>query len=93
MGIEAWPAVGEGAYENDDYSLLSIEQALEYNRNAVAAGRCVVKQGDASALELDTEKKTYTAEQIADALKAAGFLKVKIFHHRSKPWIAALARK
>lgn len=37
--------------------------------------------------------KTYTAEQIADALKAAGFSKVKTFYHRSKPWIVALARK
>lgn len=36
-----------------DYSSLSVEQAAEYNKNAVAAGRCVVKQGDVSELELD----------------------------------------
>lgn len=37
--------------------------------------------------------KTYTAEQITDALKAAGFSKVKADHHRNKPWITVLARK
>lgn len=37
--------------------------------------------------------KMYTAEQIADALKNAGFSKLKICHHNSKPWVTALARK
>lgn len=36
-----------------DYSPLSVEQTAEYNKNAVAAGRCVVRQGDVSSLELD----------------------------------------
>lgn len=36
-----------------DYLPLSVEQAAEYNKRAVAAGRCVVKQQDVSALELD----------------------------------------
>lgn len=36
-----------------DYSPLSVEQTVEYNKNAVAAGRCVVRQGDVSSLELD----------------------------------------
>lgn len=39
-----------------DYSPLSVEQAAEYNRRAVAAGRCVVKQQDVSALNLDAGK-------------------------------------
>ncbi|MDO4336707.1 MAG: class I SAM-dependent methyltransferase [Eubacteriales bacterium] len=39
-----------------DYSPLSVEQAAEYNKNAVAAGRCVVKQQDVSVLELDAGK-------------------------------------
>lgn len=132
-----------------DYSPLSVAQAMEYNKKAIAAGRCVVKQGNVSALTLDEGKfdlatafetiyfwtglencfrevakvlkpggvfmivnesdgrdetgirfeqviegmKTYTAEQITDALKAAGFSKVKADHHRNKPWITVLAGK
>lgn len=132
-----------------DHSPLSVEQAARYNRKAAVAGRCMVRQGDVSALELDEGRyglatafetiyfwpglehcfrevakvlkpggffmivnesdgkdaagvkfeqiidgmKTYTAEQIANALKAAGFSKVKIFHHASKPWITVIARK
>ena len=34
-----------------DYSPLSVEQAAAYNKDAVAAGRCFVRQGDASALD------------------------------------------
>ena len=37
--------------------------------------------------------KNYTAEEIKAALKAAGFSKVKSYHHPSKPWITVLARK
>lgn len=37
--------------------------------------------------------KCYTAEQMEAALKAAGFSKVKVDHHRSKPWITVLAKK
>ena len=37
--------------------------------------------------------KTYTAEQLQDALKGAGFSKIRIFHHDSKPWLAVLAEK
>ena len=33
-----------------DYSELSVERARAYNREMIAAGRCDVKQGDASAL-------------------------------------------
>lgn len=39
-----------------DYSPLSVEQAAEYNKRAVAAGRCVVQQQDVSALNLDAGK-------------------------------------
>ena len=35
----------------------------------------------------------YTAQQIEDALKAAGFTEVHSGHHPSKPWIAVLAKK
>lgn len=132
-----------------DYSPLSVAQTMEYNKKAIAVGRCVVKQGDVSALELEDGRyglatafetiyfwpglencfrevarvlkpggifmivnesdgkdaagvkfaqvidgmKTYTAEQIEAALKAAGFGKVKAVHHRNKPWITVLARK
>ena len=37
--------------------------------------------------------KCYTVEQISDALKAAGFSRVKTDHHKSKPWITVIARK
>ncbi len=132
-----------------DYSELSVEKAREYNREMIEAGRCVVQQGDVSALELPEESydlatafetiyfwpglsrcfsqvarvlkpggtfmicnesdgtdavslkfekiidgmKNYTAEDIAAALKEAGFSKVKTDHHKNKPWIAVLARK
>ena len=36
-----------------DYSPLAVKQTAEYNKSAVAAGRCVVMQGDMSALNLD----------------------------------------
>lgn len=37
--------------------------------------------------------KTYTVEQIEEALKAAGFSKIKTDHHKSKQWITVTARK
>ena len=37
--------------------------------------------------------KCYTAEQLMEALKAAGFSEVKTDHHPSKPWITVLATK
>jgi len=37
--------------------------------------------------------KCYTIEQISDALKAAGFSKVRAEHHPKKPWIRVLAKK
>lgn len=37
--------------------------------------------------------KTHTIEEIEEALKAAGFSKVKSDHHGSKPWITVLAKK
>lgn len=38
-----------------DYSELSVEKAKKYNREMIAAGRCIVQQGDVSALELPQE--------------------------------------
>ena len=38
-----------------DYSPLSVEKAGEYNRESIAAGRCVVQQGDVSELRLPGE--------------------------------------
>ena len=35
-----------------DYSELSVEKAKAYNRDMIAAGRCVVQQGDVSDLKL-----------------------------------------
>lgn len=59
----------------------------------------IVNESDGTdAASLKFEKiidgmKCYTAEQIEDALKAAGFTKVKTDHHKSKPWITVIARK
>ena len=38
-----------------DYSELSVEKAREYNKKSIAAGRCVVQQGDVSELQLSEE--------------------------------------
>ena len=38
-----------------DYSALSVEKAKEYNKDMVSAGRCIVRQGDVSALDLPAE--------------------------------------
>lgn len=38
-----------------DYSDLSVEKAKAYNRDMVSAGRCIVRQGDVSKLELAPE--------------------------------------
>ena len=59
----------------------------------------IVNESDGTdAASLKFEKiidgmKCYTAEQITDALKAAGFSKVKTDHHKSKPWITVIAKK
>lgn len=37
--------------------------------------------------------KSYTAQEIEAALKAAGFSQVTTDHHPAKPWIAVLAKK
>ena len=37
--------------------------------------------------------KSYTAQEIEAALKAAGFSQVTTDHHPAKPWVAVLARK
>ena len=132
-----------------DYSALCVEKAKSYNRAMIAAGRCTVRQGDVSALDLPEASfdlatafetvyfwpglqkcfaeaakvlklggyflicnesdgtdptgtkfetiidgmKSYTAQEIEAALKAAGFSQVTTDHHPAKPWIAVLARK
>ncbi len=35
-----------------DYSQVSVDTAREYNKNMIASGRCEIKQGDVSALDL-----------------------------------------
>ena len=132
-----------------DYSALCVEKAARYNRAMIAAGRCEVRQGDVSDLQLPESAfdlatafetvyfwpgletcfaqaakvlkpggyflicnesdgtdptslkfetiidgmKSYTAQEIEAALKAAGFSQVTTDHHPAKPWIAVLARK
>ena len=132
-----------------DYSSLCVEKAAQYNRAMIAAGRCKVRQGDVSDLQLPESAfdlvtafetvyfwpglqkcfaqaakvlkpggyflicnesdgtdptgtkfetiidgmKSYTAQEIEAALKAAGFSQVTTDHHPAKPWIAVLAKK
>ncbi len=38
-----------------DYSALSVEKAKAYNREAIASGRCNVRQGDVSSLDLPSD--------------------------------------
>ena len=59
----------------------------------------IVNESDGTdAASLKFEKiidgmKCYTAEQISDALRAAGFSKIRTDHHKNKPWITVLAKK
>lgn len=59
----------------------------------------IVNESDGTdAASLKFEKiidgmKCYTAEQIEAALKAAGYTKIKVDHHQSKPWLTVLAKK
>ena len=39
-----------------DYSEISVKKAAEYNKEAIAGGRCKVARGDVSALDLPAEK-------------------------------------
>ena len=39
-----------------DYSELSVEKAGEFNKAMIAAGRCTVRQGDVSALDLPSDQ-------------------------------------
>lgn len=132
-----------------DYSSLSVEKATEYNKENIAAGRCVCQKADASCLPFENEQfdlatafetiyfwpglthcfsevcrvlkpggvflivnesdgedtaaqkfekiidgmKTYTDQQIEEALMAAGFSKACCDHHTSHPWLTVVAEK
>ncbi len=43
--------------------------------------------------ELIEEMKCYTAEELSEALTAAGFFEVRADHYNGKPWITVTARK
>ena len=59
----------------------------------------IVNESDGTdAASLKFEKiidgmKCYTTEQITEALKKAGFSKIKTDHHKTKPWITVIAKK
>ncbi len=132
-----------------DYSDVSVTKASEYNKKAIADGKCSVIQGNVAKLPFDSETfdlatafetvyfwpgletcfkevfrvlkpggtflitnesdgtdetslkfekiidgmKCYTAEQLTEYLKAAGFSEIKSDHHPGKPWIAVVAEK
>ncbi len=132
-----------------DYSDVSVGKAREYNKKAIADGRCSVVRGNVAELPFENESfdlatafetvyfwpglekcfrevsrvlkpggtflitnesdgtdetslkfekiidgmKCYTAEQLTEYLKAAGFSEIKSDHHPGKPWIAVVAKK
>jgi len=132
-----------------DYSDVSVTKASEYNKKAIADGRCSVIQGNVAKLPFGDEAfdlatafetvyfwpgletcfkeifrvlkpggtflitnesdgtdetslkfekiidgmKCYTAEQLTEYLKAAGFSEIKSDHHPDKPWITVAAKK
>ena len=132
-----------------DYSEVSVAKATDYNKEMIEIGRCVIRHGDVSSLDLPENQydlatafetiyfwpglekcfaqvnrvlktggvfmivnesdgtdeaslkyekiiegmKCYTIEEIKEALKSAGFSKIKMDHHSSKPWITVLAKK
>ncbi len=132
-----------------DYSDVSVAKASEYNKKAIAEGKCSVVRGNVAELPFEKESfdlatafetvyfwpglekcfsevfrvlkpggtflitnesdgtdetslkfekiidgmKCYTAEQLTDYLKAAGFSEIKKDHHPGKPWIAVVAEK
>lgn len=59
----------------------------------------IVNESDGTdAASLKFEKiidgmKCYTTEQITEALREAGFSKIKTDHHKTKPWITVIAKK
>ena len=79
-----------------DYSALSVQKAKE-----LKPGGCfmICNESDGTdAASLKFEKiidgmKNHTAEEIAKALRAAGFSEVSCDHHPAKPWITVIARK
>ncbi|MBQ7542451.1 MAG: class I SAM-dependent methyltransferase [Clostridia bacterium] len=132
-----------------DYSPVSVAKAIAYNKQMIAAGRCRVTEGSASALPVSSDSialatafetvyfwpqietcfaevrrvlkeggtfmicnesdgtdetslkfekiidgmKCYTPQQLAAALRTAGFSEVNAVHHPKKPWITVIARK
>ena len=144
--LKRWPDAQVTAV---DYSDVSVQKAMDYNRAAIQKGHCTVQQGDVSALALpdavfdlatafetvyfwpglercfaevyrvlrsggrflivnesdgtdETGKKyeqiidgmrCYTAEELETALRAAGFVRVRVDHHPARPWLAVLAEK
>lgn len=132
-----------------DYSDVSVAKAREYNKKAIAEGKCSVVRGNVAELPFENESfdlatafetvyfwpglescfkevfrvlkpggtflvtnesdgtdetslkfekiidgmKCYTAEQLTEYLKAAGFSDIKSDHHPDKPWITVVAKK
>ena len=132
-----------------DYSSVSVAKAIAYNKRMIAAGRCRVTEGSASALPVSSDSialatafetvyfwpeietcfaevrrvlkeggtfmicnesdgtdetslkfekiidgmKCYTPQQLAAALRTAGFSEINAVHHPKKPWITVIARK
>lgn len=78
-----------------------LEKCFSEVARVLKDGGCfmIVNESDGTdAASLKFEKiidgmKCYTTEQITDALKSAGFTKIKTDHHKSKPWITVIAKK
>ena len=78
-----------------------LEQCFTGVAKVLKPGGCFMIVTESDGLDATSQKyekiidgmKTYTVEQIEEALKAAGFSRVKTDHHKSKPWITVIARK
>ena len=96
----------EGSYDlatafETIYFWPGLEHCFAEVAKVLKTGGCFMIVNESDGLDSASQKfekiidgmKTYTVEQIKEALHAAGFSNVKTDHHKSKPWITVIARK
>ncbi len=78
-----------------------LEKCFSQVANVLKPGACFLIVNESDGLDAAGKKyekiidgmRVYTASEIENALKAAGFTEVSVYHHESRPWIAVLATK
>lgn len=96
----------EGSYDlatafETIYFWPGLEKCFAEVAKVLKSGGCFMIVNESDGLDATSQKfekiidgmKTYTVEQIEEALHAAGFSKIKTDHHKSKPWITVIAKK